>query len=123
MVLDPGIAACVEVDRRLRLPENETLDQPSKNFFKHAGSCLRGTIRPSGNLADQYMKQGVFGFPSFSGGDGGQGLGGATEAGGAKSAPLGLREPMSQTNSVNFLPLRNRSVQWTMKPQQLRLYL
>ena len=90
MVLDPGIAAGVKVDRWLRLPENETLDQPWENFFKSAGSCLRGTIRPSGNLADQYMKQGVFGFPSFSGGDGGQGLGGAAEASGAKSAPLGL---------------------------------
>ena len=31
-------------------------------------------MRPSGNLADQYMKHGVFGFPSFSG-DGGEGLG------------------------------------------------
>ena len=92
MVLDPGIAAGVKVDRRLRLPENETLDLASwKNFFKSAGSCLRGTIRPSGNLADQYMKQGVFGFPSFSGGDGGQGLGGAAEAGEAMSTPLGLR--------------------------------
>ena len=27
LVLDPGIAAGVEVDRRLRLPESETLDQ------------------------------------------------------------------------------------------------
>ena len=117
MVLDPGIAAGVKVDRWLRLPENETLDQPWKNFFKSAGSCLRGTIRPSGNLADQYMKQGVFGFPSFSGGDGGQGLGGAAEAGGAKSVPLGLRR---KTNSVNFLALKN-PVQWTMKPQQLSL--